>query len=334
VLLKAVAGIVAAATLYVAIQRLAGPSVSPMPAALPHVVRRPPPVDASWDSAANPVNPDPEVRRLHAQGITGRHVGVAIVDSFLYTDHQEYRDRLRWYDEIDGRSGDPAVWHGTAVASIAVGRTVGVAPEAELYFIGLGVIWANQPIGSWFAAPARAIHAGQHQAMAIRRILEMNRRLEPGRKIRVISMSLGWGPQWLSSTAAAVEEAPRGSPGVDARPRCGSVWAGPGRERSSPGPVHYRGSGGQLVHSVLGGTLRAGVPAGLVDHAGTVSQDGLREQVANGLFSARRTSPPYEIAASILSFAKDPNCRLTISALLQATAAVQEGQCRAHRING
>jgi subtilisin family serine protease len=148
-----------------------------MPASLPHVVRRPPPVSASWDSATNPVNPDAEVRRLHAQGITGRHVGIAIIDSFLYTDHREYGDRLRWYDEIDGRPGDPAVWHGTAVASIAVGRTVGVAPEADLYFIGLGAIWANQPIGSWLAAPARGIHTGQHQALAIRRILEMNRRL-------------------------------------------------------------------------------------------------------------------------------------------------------------
>jgi hypothetical protein len=96
VFLKLVAGILAAVTLCAGIQRLAGPSVSPMPAALPHVVRRPPPVAASWDSATNPVNPDPEVRRLHAQGITGRHVGVAIIDSFLYTDHQEYRDRLRW----------------------------------------------------------------------------------------------------------------------------------------------------------------------------------------------------------------------------------------------
>jgi hypothetical protein len=31
-----------------------------------------------------------------------------MIDSFLYTDHQEYRDRLRWYDEIDGRARDTA----------------------------------------------------------------------------------------------------------------------------------------------------------------------------------------------------------------------------------
>ena len=236
--LKLIAGILAVATFYVGIQRLAGPSVSPIPAVLPHVVRSPPPVAAGWDSATNPVNPDPEVRRLHAQGITGRHVGVAIIDSFLYTDHQEYRDRLRCYDEVDGRSGDPAVWHGTAVASIAVGRTVGVAPEAELYFIGLGVIWANQPIRSWFAAPARAIHAGQHQALAIRRILEINRRLEPDRKIRVISMSIGWGPKWLSSTAAAVEEARRSGIMVSSLD-LGAAPYGPVRIASAAAPDRY-----------------------------------------------------------------------------------------------
>jgi len=65
------------------------------------------------------------VRRLHAQGITGRRVGIAIIDSFLYTGHQEYRDRLRWYDEIDGRQGDPAVWHGTA-AAVEEARRAGI----------------------------------------------------------------------------------------------------------------------------------------------------------------------------------------------------------------
>ena len=49
-------------------------------------------------------------------------------------DHVEYRDRLRLYEEIHC-SDRVAQMHGAAVASIAVGKTVGVAPEAELYFI-------------------------------------------------------------------------------------------------------------------------------------------------------------------------------------------------------
>jgi subtilisin family serine protease len=236
--LKIVAGLLITVALYVGIERIAGPSAPALPAVLPHVVRRPPPAVAGSSAALNPVNPDPEVLRLHAQGITGQGVGIAIVDSFLYTDHQEYRDRLRWYDEIDGRRGDPAVWHSAAVASIAAGRTVGVAPDADLYFVGLGMIWSNMPIGSWLAAPSRAIHAGQHQALAIRRILEMNRRLEPDRKIRVISMSIGWGPAGLRDTAAALEEARRdgifvSTAALDAPPY------GPVRIASADAPDRY-----------------------------------------------------------------------------------------------
>jgi hypothetical protein len=78
-----------------------------------------------------------------------------------------------------------AAWQGTAVPSIAEGRTVGVVPGAGLYFIGLGLIWSNQPLGNWFSAARRGAHASQHQALTIRRILEIQR-LKPERKIRVI----------------------------------------------------------------------------------------------------------------------------------------------------
>jgi subtilisin family serine protease len=238
VYLKLAAALVAATALFIGAQRLAGPSAPPLPAALPHIVRHPAPGVVGNDRGLNPVNPDQDVRRLHEQGITGRRVGIAIVDTFLYADHQEYRDRLRWYDEIDGRRGDPAVWHGAAVASIAAGRTAGVAPEADLYFVGLGSIWSNMPLGDWLALPSRASHMGQHQALAIRRVLEMNRRLEPDRKIRVISMSIGWGPRWLSGTAAAVGEARREGLFVSAAD-LGAPPYGPVRIASAAGPDRY-----------------------------------------------------------------------------------------------
>jgi hypothetical protein len=83
------------------------------------------------------------VRSLHRKGITGRGVRVAIIDQVLLVDHQEYAKRLRFYEEIDlhGRT-DPSM-HGAAVASIALGKTVGVAPEAELYYIGTHFMGQN-----------------------------------------------------------------------------------------------------------------------------------------------------------------------------------------------
>ncbi len=242
VVLKKTAIVLAIAipALWMTFERASGPSREPLPATLPHIVRRPPPLARAWDSAKLGINPTEEVRRLHAQGITGRHVGIAILDSFLLTEHSEYRDRLRWYDEIDGQAEDPAGWHGTATASIAAGRTLGVAPESDLYFTGLGLIWARQPIGNWFVAARRATHIGQSQAVAIRRILEMNRRLPPERKIRVISMSIGWGPPvpLLNDTKAAVEEA-RGAGIFVASLELRARPFGPVKIASAAGPERY-----------------------------------------------------------------------------------------------
>jgi hypothetical protein len=126
-------------------------------------------------------NPGLGVRRLHEQGITGRGVGIAIVDQPLLTDHQEYVNQLRLYEELDDITGEWLVgsMHGPAVASIAVGQTVGVAPDADLYFIATAMGGGDEPDFSYLAR-------------GIRRVLEINAQLPADRKIRVISASIGW----------------------------------------------------------------------------------------------------------------------------------------------
>jgi hypothetical protein len=148
-------------------------------------------------------NPGLGVRKVHERGITGRGVGIAIVDQPLLTKHQEYADRLRLYEENDIEpESDDASMHGAAVASIAVGKTVGVAPEADLYYIG-----------SWTGDRGKGTAGFEwnfaYYAQAVRRILEINRQLPDGRKIRVISMSVGWTSKrkGYDEMTAAVEDA-------------------------------------------------------------------------------------------------------------------------------
>jgi hypothetical protein len=124
-------------------------------------------------------NPGLGLRQLHEQGITGRGVGIGIVDRVLLTGHEEYKDRLDWYEEIDtGLAGERAQMHGSAVASIAVGRTVGAAPGARLFYVGVGESGAARNLAD--------------VARGIQRLLEVNWRLPPERKIQVISLSIGW----------------------------------------------------------------------------------------------------------------------------------------------
>mgnify|MGYP000998547780 CR=1 FL=1 len=128
-------------------------------------------------------NPGLGIRELHKSGITGKGVGIAIIDQVLLVDHIEYKDQLKLYEEIYC-SADEAQMHGPAVASIAVGKTVGVAPEADLYYIATSFgIYNNEGFTyelSWVAK-------------AIDRIVEINRALPEEKKIRVISISLGIG---------------------------------------------------------------------------------------------------------------------------------------------
>ena len=142
-------------------------------------------------------NPGLGVRDLHAQGITGKGVGVAIIDQTLLTEHIEYTERLRWYEELPGYPS-PASFHGSAVASIAVGQTVGVAPEADLYYIG----GAGSQISTFWAL-------GHQYAQAIRRIIQINAQLPAEGKIRIISISSGWLPSLpgYQDACRAVKEA-------------------------------------------------------------------------------------------------------------------------------
>jgi hypothetical protein len=129
-------------------------------------------------------NPGLGIRELHKKGITGKGIGIAIIDQGLLVDHVEYKEQLKMYEEIHC-ADEEAQMHGPAVASIAVGKTVGVAPEADLYYIaethgtfkdGGGFEWDL----SWVAK-------------SIDRIVEINKTLPKEEKIRVISISLGVG---------------------------------------------------------------------------------------------------------------------------------------------
>lgn len=125
------------------------------------------------------------VEELHKKGITGKGVGIAIIDQALLVDHVEYKDNLKMYEEIHCLDGQ-AQMHGPAVASIAVGKTVGVAPEADLYYIA-------ETHGSYKSDGFD--YDFTWLAKSIDRIMEVNKILPDDKKIRVISISVGWSEE-------------------------------------------------------------------------------------------------------------------------------------------
>lgn len=127
-------------------------------------------------------NPGLNVRKLQEAGIDGSGVAIAIIDQVLMTGHEEYKDNLVHYEEMYV-AAQSAQMHGSAVSSIAVGKTVGVAPGSSLYFIAADVM------DHYFAKECNY----EYYANAINHLLDINGTLPEEERIRAISISKGFG---------------------------------------------------------------------------------------------------------------------------------------------
>ena len=114
------------------------------------------------------------IRYLHAQGLTGAGVNVAIIDQNMIPGHPEFKDKIiEYYDVGTGQSADQGSMHGPAVTSLLVGENIGTAPGARVYY-------AAAP--SWLGD-------AQYYADALNWIIDENEQLPDDQKIRVVSVS-------------------------------------------------------------------------------------------------------------------------------------------------
>ncbi|MDD2806408.1 MAG: S8/S53 family peptidase [Elusimicrobiales bacterium] len=128
-------------------------------------------------------NPGLGVRALHQRGLTGKGVAIAIIDQPLLTGHKEYSGALKSYEELHLFEKAPAAaMHGAAVASIAVGKTCGVAPGASLHYLATD-----------FTDGARGIDF-RFLASAVDRVVAISEALPKGKGIRALSISRGFRP--------------------------------------------------------------------------------------------------------------------------------------------
>jgi len=135
-------------------------------------------------------NPGLCLRELHARGITGQGVGIAVIDFNLLPGHEQYADRLRVY-ELYRTVNKTAVMH-SAVASIATGKDTGVAPGADLYYIAT--------MYGTFVPPFQLVNYN-NLVTCIERVLEINTYLSDNEKIRVVSISKSFHESELGGRA-------------------------------------------------------------------------------------------------------------------------------------
>jgi hypothetical protein len=248
-------------------------------------------------------NPGLGIRALHERGIDGSGVAVAIIDQPLLLAHTEYTSRILRYDASGLDGFDPA-FHASAVASILVGRTIGVAPGASLSFWAVPM-WGND---------------NRSYIRALDRILELNAALPAGERIRAVSLSDGsfagrdHPGEWREAVKRA-EEA--GLLVVTCDPSAsayGILACRPGSDPDDPGsyvPSRYSGPKDLVRVPGAGRTLASyrGPEVYFLDRAGGMSW-----------------GPPYIVGLAALAFQVNPaatpeEVRRALVATAQSTPA-------------
>lgn len=118
-------------------------------------------------------NPGLGINDLHKQGYTGKGVNIAYVDQTLQPGHIEYSGtNVKYFIEDPTLNKNPSM-HGSTVLSILAGRTRGIAPDANVYFVGDNNYTADE----------------LHIAQGIRKIIEINKTLPNDKKIKILGLS-------------------------------------------------------------------------------------------------------------------------------------------------
>ena len=119
-------------------------------------------------------NPGLGVRSLHAQGITGAGIRVAVLDQHFLPDHPEYEGRIiKVFDSGVGETATPSSMHAPSVIGVLAGETTGTAPGALVYFAAVPV---------WLEDSA-------YYANSLYWVIEENAKLPTHDKIRIVSVS-------------------------------------------------------------------------------------------------------------------------------------------------
>lgn len=137
--------------------------------------------------------PGLNLSELHAQGITGENITVAIIDQPLLLGHSEYVGKVAAYHTVGLTEADsPSSMHGPAVTSLLAGNTIGTAPGVKLYYVA---------IKAWDRS------APELGAQALDWLIKQNEALPETEKIRAVSVSADFTNSEYFDHHAAWDEA-------------------------------------------------------------------------------------------------------------------------------
>lgn len=126
--------------------------------------------------------PPLDVTLLHKKGITGKRINVAIIDQPLALSHPEYKDRIVEYkDFCPEAEKEISSMHGPAVTSLLAGKSIGSAPDVNLYYASVPQ-WLGDAI---------------YESNALKWIMKINHSLNQDEKIKFVSVSAAPGNKFM-----------------------------------------------------------------------------------------------------------------------------------------
>jgi len=119
------------------------------------------------------------VKDIHAKGVTGKGINVAIIDQQLALGHPEYKDQIAEYKTFgEAEKQRKSSLHGPAVTSLLAGKTIGTAPDAKIYYAACPQALDREGSGG-----------AKFEAEALEWIIQVNQTLPEGEKIKFVSAS-------------------------------------------------------------------------------------------------------------------------------------------------
>lgn len=123
----------------------------------------------------NNMNPGLGLKELHAKGINGEGMNIAIIDQKICTEHGEYSHRIALYREMGDMVHEAFSMQGSGVVSVLAGRNCGVAPKSNILYWAVAVSGDDLP--------------GIKYGEAIRDIMQHNSEKAPEEQVQILSIS-------------------------------------------------------------------------------------------------------------------------------------------------
>lgn len=125
----------------------------------------------------NNSNPGLHIRRLHAKGIIGEGVKIAVIDQLNSLRHREYENRIQFYGQYGPIERKDTAYHAPAVTSILAGTNTGIAISTEVLYFSTAAFDTDGELTC------------EYETAALEAVLEYNRKHAD--KIDVVSLSSG-----------------------------------------------------------------------------------------------------------------------------------------------